>query len=232
MLNLAASPYSHEREKSLEECVRIVAKMTLENEKGMDWDVVYNTVIAIGDPQMGKTILFLMLSILSGELGRSLLERLSVIVIISGRPKEPRTQTLVASEVLNRWSGNVRFRVMSEGLNDISAKNVGYHQKILLRAWESGDIPVIVVKKDTKVLEATKMMLSSEEVQGFATNNFGGLNGLLIHDEADEAAVPQRTLGGLANHSAGIHGQVLRIKEILQGPYVAFTATEDAIFSI
>tara|TARA_B100002051_G_scaffold129723_1_gene123288 strand:+ start:4012 stop:7134 length:3123 start_codon:yes stop_codon:yes gene_type:complete len=232
LLNLAASPYSHEREKSLEECVRIVAKMTLENEKGMDWDVVYNTVIAIGDPQMGKTILFLMLSILSGELGRSLLERLSVIVIISGRPKEPRTQTLVASEVLNRWSGNVRFRVMSEGLNDISAKNVGYHQKILLRAWESGDIPVIVVKKDTKVLEATKMMLSSEEVQGFATNNFGGLNGLLIHDEADEAAVPQRTLGGLANHSAGIHGQVLRIKEILQGPYVAFTATEDAIFSM
>jgi hypothetical protein len=229
LLSEANCPIQDERERRLDEAVRIIAKLTLESESGLSWDKIYNSVIVIGDPQMGKTATFLLFCILSIEFGAVIGQAINMAVIICGRPKEPRTQTLDSARALNRWSGDANIEVISDSMTDLRKNDVDAYSRRVVRSWRRGLTPVLVVKKDSKVLQSTRTLLESPNLLEFAESNFGGLHGLLIQDEADEAAVKQRKGKNIAKDEDGIHGHVSAIRDALNGPYVGFTATENAV---
>lgn len=229
LLSQADCPIPEERERRLDEAVRIIAKLTKESESGLSWDTFYNSVIVIGDPQMGKTATFLLFCILSIEFSVATNQDINMAVIICGRPKEPRTQTLDSARTLNRWAGKASIEVISDSMTDLRRSDIESYSRRVVRSWRNGLKPILVVKKDSKVLQATRMLLEREILLEYADSNFGGLHGLLIQDEADEAAVKQRRGKRMAKDDEGVHGHISAIRNALNGPTVGFTATENAV---
>ena len=222
LLLSAGCPVPAEQPKRLEEAIRLLAKVTVLNQDGeLIWDEVYDAALAIGDMQMGKTATFLLLAILTLEMSSLILPKLDLVVIVSGRPKEPRTQTIDAARVLTQWDGNTEFEVVSGRYSDLSKRALSSHLISIERCWRENRTPVLIVKKDSNVLKTLIQLLDSQPMQG--------KRGLLLQDEADEAAVVQKDGKTLKFPDEGVHGKVSDIRNRLAGPYVGFTATENAI---
>lgn len=222
LLESAGCPVPAEQPKRLAEAIRLLAKVTVLNTEGeLVWDEIYDAALAIGDMQMGKTATFLLLAILTLEMSSLILPRLDLVVIVSGRPKEPRTQTIDAARVLSQWDGHTEFQVVSGRYSDLSKGTISSHLTGIERCWREGRTPVLIVKKDSNVLNCLIQLLHSPPMQG--------KKGLLLQDEADEASVVQKAGKTLVEYDEGVHGKVSEIRDLLSGPYVGFTATENAI---
>lgn len=222
LLQSAGCPVPAEQPKRLDEAIRLLAKVTILNEdQELIWDEIYDAALAIGDMQMGKTATFLLLAILALEMSSLILPKLDIVVIVSGRPKEPRTQTIDAARVLSQWDGNTQFEVVSGRYSDLSKSTISSHLIGIERCWREGRTPVLIVKKDSNVLNCLIQLLDLPPMQG--------KKGLLLQDEADEASVVQKAGKTLVEYDEGVHGKVSEIRVRLSGPYVGFTATENAI---
>jgi len=222
LLESAGCPVPAEQPKRLAEAIRLLAKVTVLNTEGeLVWHEIYDAALAIGDMQMGKTATFLLLAILTLEMSSLILPRLDLVVIVSGRPKEPRTQTIDAARVLSQWDGHTEFQVVSGRYSDLSKSTISSHLTGIERCWREGRTPVLIVKKDSNVLNCLIQLLDSPPMQG--------KKGLLLQDEADEASVVQKAGKTLVEYDEGVHGKVSEIRDLLSGPYVGFTATENAI---
>jgi len=222
LLASAGCPVPAEQPKRLDEAIRLLAKVTVLNTEGeLIWDEIYDAALAIGDMQMGKTATFLLLAILTLEMSSLILPKLDLVVIVSGRPKEPRTQTIDAARVLSQWDGHTEFEVVSGRYSDLSKGTISSHLTGIERCWREGRTPVLIVKKDSNVLKCLIQLLDLPLMQG--------KKGLLLQDEADEASVVQKEGRTLVEYDEGVHGKVSDIRDRLSGPYVGFTATENAI---
>ena len=90
LLSVTGCPIPAEHSQRLDEAIRLLAKVTEINHNGkLVWSEKSNNALAIGDMQMGKTATFLLLAILTLEMSPLILPTLDLVVIVSGRPKEP-----------------------------------------------------------------------------------------------------------------------------------------------
>ena len=221
LLTSTNCPISDEQVTRLDECIRVLAKLTKIDSEKLVWDNDYDTCLVVGDTQMGKTSTFLLLCILTMEMSRLMDDPLDLAIIISSRNTEHRTQLINASEEITRWTGPSMFRVISDGYHDLKLREISHYVHSMNRCWNRKEIPVLIVKKNTSVLGALTSLLESPDLKG--------KKALLIQDECDEAAVIQREGGKSKAMAHGIHGAISKIRELIPGPYVGFTATEGAV---